>query len=117
MEQEQNCKELIEVKEEKLDKIIVYNAIIMMWGGIVLIITSCILYAIGITNVFKVGIISGAFIILVSFILIYIYNKPNRAVDTYYKHIAKMKQQEQIYELIQDCQSEQFKQKIIKKLL
>ena len=118
MEQEQKYTQLININEEKtINKVIIYNAIIMMWSGIILIIASYVLFAIGIANAFKVGVLSGVFIILVSFILIYIYNKPNRVIDTYYKNIAKMKEQEKIYELIKDCPNEQFRQKLIKKML
>lgn len=105
-------------KEEILqNKIIVINAIRMIWVGILLIIASFVIYALKITETLVAGTICGGFIDLLSATILYIFNKSNENKQNYFDNLSSYEHEERIFKLIESARNENFRQDMIKKIV
>lgn len=105
-------------KEEiEQNKMIVKNAIWMIWIGIVLIIASFIVYACKITDTLVAGTICGCFIDLFSGTILYIFNKSNENKQNYFKNLSNNENEERIIKLVEDMKDDKLKEELIKKLM
>lgn len=99
------------------NKIIVINAICMIWIGILLIIASFVIYALKITETLVAGTICGCFIDLLSATILYIFNKSNENKQNYFNNLSSHENEERIIKLIEDIKNEEFKQDLIRKVV
>ncbi len=99
------------------NKMIVKNAICMIWIGILLIIASFVVYALKITETLVAGTICGCFIDLLSATILYIFNKSNENKQNYFNNLSYYENEERIIKLIEDTKNEDFKQDMIRKVL
>lgn len=105
-------------KEEiKQNKMIVINAIFMIWVGILLIIASFIIYALKITETLIAGTICGCFIDLLSATILYIFNKSNENKQNYFKDLSYNENEEKIIKLVENIENEKMKEELIEKLM
>ena len=76
-------------KEEiEQNKMIVKNAIFMIWLGIALIIASFIVYVCKLTDSLVAGTICGCFIDIFSGTILYIFNKSNENKQNYFRDLS-----------------------------
>lgn len=105
-------------KEEiEQNKIIVKNAIFMIWIGILLIIASFIVYVCKITDTLVAGTICGCFIDLFSGTILYLFNKSNENKQNYFKDLSNNENEERIIKLVEDMKDDKLKEELIKKLM
>lgn len=105
-------------KEEiQQNKMIVKNAICMIWVGILLIIASFVIYAFKITETLVAGTICGCFIDLLSATILYIFNKSNENKQNYFKDLSYNENEEKIIKLVESIGNEETKVELIGKLM
>lgn len=105
-------------KEEiELNKMIVKNAIHMIWVGIILIITSFIVYVCKLTDTLVAGTICGCFIDLFSGTILYLFNKSNENKQSYFKDLSNNEKEEKIIGLVESMKDEKIKEKLIENLI
>lgn len=105
-------------KEEiEQNKMIVKNAIFMIWIGILLIIASFIVYVCKITDTLVAGTICGCFIDLFSGTILYLFNKSNENKQNYFKDLSNNENEEKIIKLVEDMKDDKLKEELIKKLM
>ena len=105
-------------KEEiQQNKMIVKNAIGMIWVGILLIIASFVIYALKITETLVAGTICGCFIDLLSATILYIFNKSNENKQNYFKDLSYHENEEKIIKLVENTENEKLKEELIEKLM
>ena len=105
-------------KEEiEQNKMIVKNAIFMIWIGILLIIASFIVYVCKITDTLVAGTICGCFIDLFSGTILYLFNKSNENKQNYFKDLSNNENEERIIKLVEDMKDDKLKEELIKKLM
>ena len=105
-------------KEEiEQNKMIVKNAIFMIWIGILLIIASFIVYVCKITDTLVAGTICGCFIDLFSGTILYLFNKSNENKQNYFKDLSNNENKERIIKLVEDMKDDKLKEELIKKLM
>ena len=105
-------------KEEiEQNKMIVKNAIFMIWIGILLIIVSFIVYVCKITDTLVAGTICGCFIDLFSGTILYLFNKSNENKQNYFKDLSNNENEERIIKLVEDMKDDKLKEELIKKLM
>ncbi len=97
--------------------LIIKNAIFMIWVGILLIIGSFVVYAVGLTKDLVVGTISGSFIDIFSGTILYLFNKTDQDKQNYFNNLAKMENDRKFMDLIRDSKDEEFKKEILSKLI
>lgn len=99
------------------NKMIVINAICMIWIGILLIIASFVIYVLKITETLVAGTICGCFIDLLSATILYIFNKSNENKHNYFNNLSYNENEERIIKLVEDTKNDELKQDLIKKLM
>ena len=99
------------------NKMIVKNAICMIWVGILLIIASFIVYVLKITETLVAGTICGCFIDLLSATLLYIFNKSNENKQSYFNNLSYNENEERIIKLVEDIGDNQLKKELIGRLM
>lgn len=105
-------------KEElKQNKMIVKNAITMIWFGIALIIASFIVYVFGITETLISGTICGSFIDLFSGTILYLFNKTNENKQNYFNNLSNMEMEKMLLEQIKELTDENTKSEMLKKFI
>lgn len=105
-------------KEEiQQNKMIVKNAIFMIWVGILLIIASFIIYVLKITETLVAGTICGCFIDLLSATILYIFNKSNENKQNYFKDLSCNENEEKIIKLVENTKNEKLKEELIENLM
>ncbi|MBR0428381.1 MAG: hypothetical protein IJK18_09345 [Clostridia bacterium] len=105
-------------KEEiQQNKMIVKNAICMIWVGILLIIASFIVYTLKFTETLVAGTICGCFIDLLSATILYIFNKSNENKQNYFSDLSYHENEEKIIKLVENTEDDQLKKELIKKLM
>lgn len=98
-------------------KLIVKNAIFMIWVGIALIIASFAVYAAHLTDQLLVGTLSGAFIDLFSATILYLFNKTDRDKQIFFHDLSVMENDMRILENINMLSDEGFKKEVLAKLV
>lgn len=105
-------------KEElKQNKMIVKNAIFMIWVGIFLIIASFIVYVLGLTDTLTAGTICGCFIDIFSGTILFIFNKSNENKQNYFQNLSNNENEERIIKLVETINDDNLKLDLTKKLI
>lgn len=100
----------------KQSNLIVKNAVMMIWAGILLIIGSFVAYAAGLTKDLVVGTLAGSFIDIFSATILYLFNKTDKDKQMYFNNLSKMENDRKFLELIQNSKDEEFKKEMIQKM-
>lgn len=101
----------------KQSELIMKNAIFMIWIGILLIISSFVVYTIGITNNLIVGTLAGSFIDIFSGTILYLFNKADKDKQEDFNNLSKMETYKRYMQLIESIKDENMKKEMIEKLL
>lgn len=105
-------------KEEiEQNKMIVKNAIFMIWTGISLIIASFVVYVCKLTDSLVAGTICGCFIDLFSGTILYLFNKSNKNKQSYFKDLSNNENEDKIISLVESMNDDKMKEDLIKKLI
>lgn len=101
-------KNIRKTEEIKPNRMIVNNAVFMIWCGNLLIVASFVVYALGITKTLISGTICGCFIDVFSLVLLCLFNKPSKIYNY---------DEQKILELIKEIKDENLKNKMIAKIV
>lgn len=101
----------------KQSDMIVKNAIFMIWIGILLIVGSFVVYAMGLTKDLVVGTISGSFIDIFSGTILYLFNKTDKDKQNYFNNLAKVENDRKFMDLIQNLNDEELKKELLTKIV
>ncbi len=101
----------------KQSRLIIKNAIFMIWVGILLIISSFIVYAVGLTQTLVVGTLAGSFIDIFSATILYLFNKTDKDKQEYFNNLSKMETYKRYMNIIESLKDENFKKEMIEKML
>lgn len=105
-------------KEEiEQNKMIVKNAICMIWIGITLIIASFIVYVCKLTDSLVAGTICGCFIDVFSGTILYLFNKSNENKQNYFRDLSNNENVEKIIGLVENMNDDKIKEELIRKLI
>lgn len=105
------------IEEIKQNRMIVINAIVMIWVGIILIIASFIVYVLKLTESLVTLTLCGCFIDLFSGTILYLFNKSNENKQNYFKDLSNNENEERIIRLVESTNDDKMKEELIKKLM
>ena len=101
----------------KQSDLIVKNAIFMIWVGILLIVGSFVVYAMGLTKDLVVGTISGSFIDIFSGTILFLFNKTDKDKQNYFNDLEKTENERRFIELIRNLNDEELKKELLTKIV
>lgn len=101
--------------EIEQNKKIVINAIVMIWVGIAILFIGLILAVC--TQASWVSLVPGAFVDLFSGTMIYLVNQSSERKEKYFESLTMVEHEERIIELINTSENEEFKEKMINKIV
>ena len=103
--------------EIEQNRTIMYNAVIMIWVGIVLIFLGMIfaLFMNGATKIF--ALIPGMFVDVFSGTMIHLVNKSSESKQKYFENLTIVEHEQRIIELIHTSDDEKFRQEMVSKIV
>lgn len=101
--------------EIEQNKMIMLNAVIMIWVGILILFIGLILTVK--TDIGWLSLLPGAFVDLFSGTMIYLVNKSSEHKQKYFEKLTTVEHEERIIELINQIESKEFKEAMIAKIV
>lgn len=103
--------------EIEQNRTIMYNAVIMIWVGIILIFVGMIfsLFTSGAAKIFTL--IPGIFVDVFSGTMIHLVNKSSESKQKYFENLTIVEHEQRIIELIHKSDDEKFRQEMVSKIV
>ena len=101
--------------EIEQNKMIMLNAVVMIWVGIGILLRGLILAIFA--DASWVSLLPGAFVDLFSGTMIYLVNKSSENKQKYFENLTIVEHEERIIELINTSENVEFKEKMINKIV